>query len=284
MKKLVIVALSAVLALMAVEPANAQAAPTIAIIDSAVDSSKVKNIVHEVCFTTNASCLNKTNYQDGKGSAGVLRWTSSLDHGNRVAQAALFANPNVKIVFIRIANEEAKMDRLDSISRQQAMNWIALNAKTFGITAVSISASLGVNTQASCQVYGLTTSDIKNKAKQSSLYSQFKSSVDTLSANGVLVFAAAGNNGVSGLGFPACIDTVVSVGATRLSGTAFASYSNRGPNLKAVARGDAPELGSGTSIATPIAAVFTVTNINGRSLSQFMQTLPNKIGYPQFNN
>lgn len=284
MKKLVIVALSAVLAVMAIEPAHAQAAPTIAIIDSAVDSSKIKNIVYEVCFTQEKTCLNKSNTQEGQGSASVTKWTSSLDHGNQVAQAAVLANPNIKIVFIRIADERLTGNHLYDASRQQALQWILLNAEKFGISSVSISASLGLHTPSSCLSYPG--------------YSTVRSVTQSLLSKNVIVFAATGNNGdKSRIGFPACIDNVVAVGATRPNGT-WATYSNTGTGLSGtgvnvVARGDAQVVmfgkpgintATGTSIATPVVATLTATNITGKTFDQLVATLPNKIGYPHFGN
>jgi hypothetical protein len=285
MKKLLIVGLSAVLALMAIEPAHAQKVPTIAIIDTAVDSSKVKNVIHEVCFTQENTCLNKTNSQEGKGSAGVLKWTLGLDHGNQVAQAAATVNPNIKIVFIRIADERLTSNHSYGTSRQKAMDWIVLNADKFGINAVSISTSLGRQTPSTCLTY--------------EGYSAMRSSTKSLFEKNIPVFAATGNDGdKTRIGFPACIDNVIAVGATRLNGTAWASYSNigtglNGTGINAVARGDAsvnvfnkPGLNTvtGTSIATPIAASFTATNILGKTFDNFVATLPNKISYPQFGN
>lgn len=293
MKKLLIVGLSAVLALMAIEPAHAQTVPTIAIIDTAVDSSKVKNVIHEVCFTQENTCLNKTNSQEGKGAAGVLKWTLGLDHGNQVAQAAATVNPNIKIVFIRIADERLGSNHSYGSSRQKAMDWIVTNAKDFGINAVSISAALGLQTPESCLKY--------------EGYSAMRSSTQSLLEKNIPVFAATGNatfgklGDKARIGFPACIDNVVAVGATRLNGTAWASYAHIGPGspsipgsgINAAARGDAsvnvfnkPGLNTvtGTSIATPIAASFTATNMLGKTFNEFALTLPSKIGYPQFGN
>jgi hypothetical protein len=284
MKKLVIVSLSAVLAVMALEPAHAENVPTIAIIDSAVDSSKIKNVVYEACFTQENTCLNKTNAQEGPGSAGVSKWTLSLDHGNQVAQAAVAVNPNIKIVFIRIADEKLKGNHLYGTSRQKAMDWIVANSDKFGISAVSISASLGLQTPSSCLAY--------------EGYSKMRSSTQSLLEKNINVFAATGNDGNKNtVGFPACIDNVIAVGATRPDGT-WAKYSNTGTGLNGtgvnvVARGDAqvvmfgkPGLNTatGTSIATPVVATLTATNIASKTFNQLIATLPNKIGYPHFGN
>jgi hypothetical protein len=286
MKKLVIVALSAVLALVATEPAQAESTPTIAIIDTAVDSSKIKNVIYEACFTQESSCLNKTKTQEGIGSANVLKWTSRLDHGNQVAQAAVAVNPNIKIVFIRIADERPEAskrpDHSYDQSRQEALQWILLNAEKFNIRTVSISASLGLQTPSTCLSYPG--------------YSEVRSVTQSLLLKNVVVFAATGNNGdKSRIGFPACIDNVVAVGATKPNGT-WATYSNTGTGLSGtgvnvVARGDAqvvmfgkPGLNTatGTSIATPVVATLTATNITGKTFEQLVATLPNKIGYPHF--
>ena len=51
MKKLIIIALSAVLAVMAIEPAHAEDQKVLAIIDTAIDSNKIPSVIYEACFT-----------------------------------------------------------------------------------------------------------------------------------------------------------------------------------------------------------------------------------------
>ena len=299
MKKIAVGLLVAILAVLSVEPVNAADNNTLVIIDTAVDATKIPNIIYEVCFTQEKTCSNKTNEQEGKDSAAVSKWSLgfntklSVDHGNQVAQAAVIANPNIKIIFIRIADERPTNIHWYSESRQKAIEWVVKNTSKFGIKAVSMSQS---------------TKD----ASSTTLYTQitcpndvaFKSSLQSLLSQKVLVFAASGNDGKPGLGFPSCIPGVIAVGALKPSKTAkipytatsfteFASYSNYGQGLGAVARGDSnvimygktgSNVVTGTSIATPIAASIVVGKIGSQTWDNFKLSLSKVLNYPYVAN
>jgi hypothetical protein len=281
MKKVLLALLSIGIAFTAIQPAQAQEQKVIAIIDTAIDSSKFNNIVHEVCFTTalkdnSGTCPNGQTFQEGPGAASVSNWKlRGIDHGHNVAKAATNANPNVKIVFIRYNDQLATRGHGDMNSMAKALDWISNNATRLNIGGVSISQASGNYIPSTCSkhtAFGLT-----------------KNSVDSLSSQNVDVFAATGNGGrTDTVGFPACVGGVIGVGAVRPSLTLLASYTNSGPGLDMVARGDTviqSYLGrnitvTGTSIATPIAAVLSVSRgINGQTQS-FISSLTKVLGYP----
>lgn len=285
MKKLIGILVVA-LGISFVQPAQAVETKTIAIIDTAVDSNKLNNIVYEACFTFNNTCQNKTGFQEGKGSAMINDWTiKGADHGYNMAQVATQADPSIKIVFIRIADEKVydafSIIRNDGTSLDKAIDWVSKNATRFNISAVSISQSRSNFTAGTCPT------DVT-----------FSSSVVSLNTQKVPVFVATGNDSKKNqVGFPACVPGVIGVGALKpTSGvkpypasvyTALASYTNVGPGLDLVAKGDADVKAyggwditiTGTSVATPIAAVLSVNKNKSKTFDEFLLTLSKSAGY-----
>lgn len=269
-----------------VQSANAVEPKTIAIIDTAVDSNKIANVVYEVCFTFNKTCQNKTGFQEGKGSAMVNDWTiNGADHGFNMAQVAVQADPTIKIVFIRIADEKVydtfSLIRNDGTSLDRAIDWVSKNASRFNISAVSISQSRSNFTAGTCPTDNI-----------------FSSSVLSLNLSKVPVFVATGNDSKKNqVGFPACVPGVIGVGALKPTTgvkpypasayTALASYTNVGPGLDLVAKGDADVKAyggwnitiTGTSVAAPIAAVLSTSKNNSKTFDEFLATLPKSAGY-----
>ncbi len=284
MKK-VALTIAVLLGFAVIQPAYAEPTQTIAIIDTAIDASKNKNVVYEVCFTLK-SCPNGTNFQEGPGSAMVKDWTiKGVDHGFNVSQAAALANPNIDIVFIRISDVNVYKTfsaiHNDGSSLDRAIDWVSKNATRLNIKAVSISQSRSNFAAGTCP------SNVG-----------FETAVGSLLKQNIATFVATGNDSKKNqIGFPACVNGVISVGALRpTSGkkpypstayTAFASYSNIGPGLDVVARGDADIKSyggwditiTGTSVATPIAAAIAVKN-NITTWDSFILSLPKSAGYP----
>lgn len=243
----------ALIGLLTLNRANAA---TIAIVDTSINSKYVKNVVHEVCFTSNNSCPNNLSFMDGVGSANVPSAAYKIDsvlHGTEVAQTAIQANPNIKIVFIRIGNWYGTSMLQDGNSLDAAMNWLAQNAKQYGIQTVSISQERE-NFTGACPVDNVFTNDVQ-----------------LLKSTNVLVFAGSGNSGKANfVGFPACSPDVISVGASSAQGTPY-YFSNLGTGVKLMSLGrttvpvqtdsgtvQTPVMG--TSIATPWAATLWATN------------------------
>lgn len=283
MKKLVIVALSAVLALMAIKPAQAQDQKVLAIIDTAIDSKKVPAVVYEACFTVNRSCPNGLAFMEGTGSARSMVWPSSITndtyHGHNMTQAALAINPNIKIVFVRIADITAQGNSGNQPqSLSLAIDWVSKNASKYSIDAVSISQSgTSSNNLIACSKDIVTIN-----------------AVASLNAQNIPTFAATGNNGSKTIvGFPSCVNGVVGVGAlAALTKTPtvynnFAANTNRGPGLDLVAPGDVSivryngsvSATSATSGATVISASSYLKS-SSTTFSDFVLKLVNVLGYP----
>jgi hypothetical protein len=289
MKKIVVLAV-AILGLFVVQPVQATETSTIAIIDTAIDSSKNTNVVYEVCFTLK-TCPNGTSFQEGKGSAMVSDWkVKGVEHGFNVSQAAVLANPSVKIVFIRISdiNVYSKFSAMhnDGRSLALAIDWVSKNSAKFNIKAVSISQSRSNFAAGTCPKDSV-----------------FESAVSNLNLQNVATFVATGNDSKKNMiGFPSCVPGVIAVGALRpTSGTKpfpassytdFATYTNVGPGLDVVAKGDADikSLGgwnitiTGTSVATPIAASLAVARNSSLTWDAFIAGLPKSANYPYISN
>ena len=283
MKKLIIVALSAVLALMAIEPAHAEDQKVLAIIDTAVDSTKITSVIYEACFTVNRSCPNGSGFMEGIGSANSKVWPASINnatyHGYNMTQAALAVNPDIKIVFVRIADITAQGNSGNQPqSLALAIDWVSKNASKYSIDAVSISQSgTSKNNLLAC------TSDVDTI-----------NAIASLNAQNIPTFAATGNNKSKTIvGFPSCVDGVVGVGAlaafpkTPTVYNNFAATTNRGPGLDLVAPGDisivryngSVSATDSTSGATVIAASSYLKS-NSVTLSDFISKLVNVLGYP----
>ena len=275
MKKLIIVALSAVLAVMAIEPAHAEDQKVLAIIDTAVDSQKIPSVIYEACFTVNRSCPNKSSFMEGTGSANSTVWPTAINnttyHGSNMAQAAILINPNIKIVFIRIADITAAGNSSNQPqSLSLAIDWVSKNASKYSIDAVSISQS------------GTSTNNLLACSKDLTTIN----AVASLNAQNIPTFAATGNNGSKTIvGFPSCVNGVIGVGAlaafpkTPTVYQNFDSTTNRGIGLDIVAPGDVAPRVSQTSGATVFSASSYIKS-NSITFSDFALKLVKVLGYP----
>ena len=73
MKKVLLALLSITIAFTAMQPSQAEDQKVLAIIDSAIDSTKFNSIIHEVCFTTAKSmaCPNGELFMEGPKAAAA---------------------------------------------------------------------------------------------------------------------------------------------------------------------------------------------------------------------
>ena len=288
MKKALLALLSAVLVITAIQPAQAEDQKVLAIIDTAIDSSKFPSVIYEACFTSNYSCPNKLNSMEGPGSANAVIWNKNIlndiYHGHNMTAGALSVSPNIKIVFVRVYNVTPagnSSSAPDGSTIRLAIEWVNKNASKYSIDAVSISQS-GINTKTKSWHSGCTDSVVLNEVSQ-------------LTGKNIPVFAATGNNSLTNIvGFPACVQGVVGVGAlaafprTPSIYENFAGVTNRGPGLDLVAPGDVsitrydgtPSVTSSTSGAAVIAASAYVSRSNNSSFSEYAKTLAKVLNLP----
>jgi len=279
MKKATLAALLTGLMVVSVNPAHAEEPKTIAIIDTAIDSSRMTNVVYEACFTLNKTCKNGASFDEGKGSASINDWKiKGALHGFSMAQAALQADPNIKIVFVRISDEKVydtfSIIRNDGGSLARATEWVSNNAARLNISAVSISQSRSNFAVGTCPSDAL-----------------FESSVKKLKLTNVPTFVATGNDSKKNqIGFPACVPGVYSVASmdskknvvkssninatTSLLAPSCFSNTDNGACVEVKDYFGVSRAISGTSAATVLAATFSVNQNKSGSIDTFLQSLP----------
>jgi len=263
--------ISALLAIATLIPASAQAAslqnktvayPTIAILDTALDTSLPifkDRIVFEACVTQWSSCPNGLSEMEGTNSsvlpANVMS-NNGFEHGTQMASIAVATNPNVKIVFVRVIGASTQGLRQSSGEETvyKALDWVIRNKEKFNIQAVSM--SLGHT--------GARSSGADYCPKTPITESKIKSLIDS----NVPVFFPVGNNrDYQRIDWPACIPSSIAVGATMPAET-IAIYSNYDPlltdffaqgTLKATTVGGSVINVAGTSASTVIAATSWAT-------------------------
>ena len=287
MKKAILAVLSATLVLSVISPAQAEDQKVLAVIDTAINSDLLPAVTYEACFAVSKStgCPNGQTFMEGKGaakSAFPASINSNTYHGDSMVKAALTVNPNLKVVFVRVADvTTAGNNVIYPASLIAAIDWVSKNAQKYSIDAVSISLS-GVN----------STLDIANAATKvislspSCTNKVVIDSVASLNVQNIPTFAATGNNGSKTLvGFPACIPGVIGVGAlsnqvdgdTKIGETA----TNRGIGLDVVANGaiditkynGSPTTLSGSSGANVIAASTYIAKGKQQTADQYVTGL-----------
>lgn len=281
----------AVLGLALVQPAQASEKQTIAIIDTAIDSSKFSNIIHEVCFTIRTCPNGQTlkdakgsySYSEGKGTAAIQDFSiKGADHGFNMTSVATHVNPNIQIVFIRISDEKVydtfSMIRNDGGSLARALAWVNNNSSKFNIRAVSISQSRSNFAVGTCPIDPL-----------------FESSVASLKSRNVATFVATGNDSKKNhIGFPSCVPGVYSVTGAIADGT-IVPMSNVNDKTTIVSRvcidfvktaclkipnqNGVMTAMSGTSVAAVVATSLSVGKNAGGNWDTFISSLPKTGNY-----
>ena len=217
MKKLITMALAATLIAMTSMPAEANlkpktVTPTLAILDTALDTSipSIKSrIVAEVCILDWPSCPNGKTFMEGAGSSVLplnMLSTSAFNHGTQMVSAALNANPNLNIVFVRIVgNTRAGAQQTYGINTLvNALTWVNNNKSKYNIVAVASSNATNA------PVIKMKTADYCSPTKLDSV-------ISTLNNSAIPVFFPSGNSGTNAsmkdkIEWPACIKQSIAVG------------------------------------------------------------------------
>ena len=119
--------------------------PTLAILDTALDTSIQSissRVVGEVCILDWASCPNGKSFMEGPGSSVLpmkFLATNNFNHGTQMASAAIAANPNINIVFIRIVGNTTKggQQTYGLNTLVNALTWVNNNKAKYNIVAVA---------------------------------------------------------------------------------------------------------------------------------------------------
>lgn len=210
---------------------SANAKPSIAIIDTAIDSTASHlsgKIVHEVCVMETNRCPNGKAFMEGPGSATLpvtQVYKGGFNHGTIMASIAVQSNPEVGIVFIRIVpmansgNTGVYTDRAVDL----ALDWVIANKTKFNIVAVS--ASVGRN-------------NFKSLTNYCPINQTLQQDIITLQNLGTAVVFAAGNKyDYNRVDYPACIPQAVAIGSVEKS-ERIALHSNGGPDIDFYVLGD----------------------------------------------
>ena len=255
MKK-VAVGIVAVLSLVLLQPVSAQPNKSIVIIDTAIDSSipqlKAK-LVQEVCILGSMVCPNGQKFQEGPGAAtlpSAQALNGGFEHGTIMALIANKVNPDVDIIFVRIAGmtKRGTMDTYSITEVEKALTWVVNNKQKYNI--VSVSASQGNHS-------GLRTGT--NYCPIRATHAQLIGNIDKLSSLGVATIFSAGNNrDYSRIDFPACIPQAVAVGGAT-EDDAMAPYSNVAPEVDFYSLG-AFDTQAGRSVGTSAATAAFSAN------------------------
>ncbi len=220
------------------------AGAVVAILDTGFDIShpELGATAFEACFS-NASCPDGTNRQIGPGSAAPL---DGHVHGTHVAGIAVgtrgmapAAELGAVMVFSR-AGGGVSASFGDIIAGAEHV--LDMKAAGHNIVALNMSLGTGPRTGENCDNAIPSVTAIMN----------------LLAASGIVPVAASGNSGSpSGAGIPACISSVVSVGAVNNS-DAVAGFSNgkvdvwaQGQSVSSAVPGGGRASLSGTSMSTP---------------------------------
>ena len=205
-------------------------APSVAIIDSGVNTALFPNIATKVCILEWSMCPNGKPQMEGAGAAntGVVTNTT-LTHGTEVASVITKVNPSIKIIPIRIVGVTDKGNPYIYSNKavKLGLDWVIANRAKYNIQAVNVSQG---KIFPGCSLPDGTQAD-----------------VDALKAANVAVIAATGNDSNrTAVMSIACAPGVIAIGAT-----------------------DNPDPGSSGKSYDPIAKPYIARYSNGNAATDF---------------
>jgi hypothetical protein len=242
---------------------NTGTGTVVAVIDSGLDTDHdnlVDDLLAEACFADDdgaidgvGRCPNGSDRQFGPGAA-----EDDAGHGSHVTgivtsngtQGGVGVAPDAGIVAIRFTYGPTFAGVFSFYSELvAALDYIIANPD-LGVQVINM--SVGTNALWAGDCDGTTAFNMAGAA-----------AINTLRANGVTAFAAAGNNGSSTqMSSPGCLSNVISVGASDNSDVA-AGFTNSnastdifapGVNVNSSVLANSMGIASGTSMASPHAA------------------------------
>ncbi|KPK24587.1 MAG: hypothetical protein AMJ61_13550 [Desulfobacterales bacterium SG8_35_2] len=174
---------------------------TVAVIDSGIDTDHPDlqdDLVWEECFLSGSGCpVGGGTRASGSGSA-----EDGLGHGTHVSGIITSGHatykgiaPETKIVALKVLDNTGSGWSSDTMA---AIDWIVSNKDMYGISVVNMSLGSQAGFPGICD----------------SLYSAYATTADAAKAAGIVLFASSGNEANdNGMGVPACLSSVISVGA-----------------------------------------------------------------------
>lgn len=261
---------------IAVEAKANQQPSTVAILDTALDTSLPifkDKIAYEVCILEWASCPNGQKFMEGSGSAVLpsdIISKNGFDHGTQMASVAIATNPNIKIVFVRIIGNNVSGSRQPTgeAGVALALKWVLDNKSRFNIQSVAMS-------QANHAI-------LTNLTDYCPATPTLRGVISSLVSSGTPVFFAAGNmRDLSRLSWPACINDSISIGMADQY-EQIDNYSNFDKdrldfyalgNMQVAFPGGSVKNSTGSSISTQVAAATWAGIKNSNPSLTYQQVL-----------
>lgn len=267
MKKILVGLVAAVFTVAGVAPTQAAEFKTVAIIDSGFNAELFgDSVIEEVCIVAaSIGCNNRSGLDVGPGAASSpvqLRSFQMNDwnHGNQMAEVAIAANPDVKVLLIRNSKIFGKRMYLGTENDfAAALEWVDDNASTYNVVAVSFSrgshsyASSGSTTRLKSLIRLYTSMHDRlvrlNRSQSLINYyankiAGFQAQLDaagpvpckynqatedaivSLKTNNIATFIATGNDGDKvNIDTPACIEDAISVATLAKYGNDDGTYN-----------------------------------------------------------
>jgi len=270
--RLVTLALTAAICIN--QPAFAEPVPTMAIIDTALDTSipEIKNnLVYEVCILDWNSCPNGSSFMEGTGASTMPKALINLNgfgHGTQMTSTAIRTYPKLQFVFIRIIANSSSGARLSTSEETivRALDWVYKNKDRFNFVSIGLAQS---------------HHQLRSTKQYCPLSTRSSEAIRRLLNVGIPLFVASGNNNDKDrVSWPACIPEAMAVSA--ITNQTISRYSNFDPQLSdfaAIGEMKVMNVGrnitsaSGTSIATHVmAALWTQVRVEFPGFT-FQETL-----------
>ena len=264
--------LSPTAAIAAVKSSTIQT-PTIAILDTAIDTSIPEfqgRIAYEVCVLEWSSCPNGQKFMEGPGSASLpshIITRNGFDHGTQMVSAFLKNNKTANVVFVRIIGNSPQGSRqiANETTFINALDWVLNNKERFNIQAVSMSQSHH-NLMRGVEYCPVTTTT-QTKIKQ------------LMSAQIPAFFPAGNLRDYKRVSWPACISESIAVSAST-DYDEIPIWSNLDPLrtdfhalgvMTLTSAGNKATNAIGTSISTQVAAAHWLTIKNAKPTLSYQE-------------
>jgi len=227
---------------------------TVAVLDTGFDSHHpdlAGALAGEQCFCSGGGgcCPDGSATQSGTGAAEDDHYHGTHVSGIITSDGVVASRgvaPGAKIVAVKVLDKNDEFCCTSDIVA--GLDWIIDNRPD--VTVVNMSLCTFATYAGDCDTANASTMALA-------------SAIDTLTANGVSVFAASCNDGLpDAMGAPACVAQAISVGAVTKTDV-VAAFSNSGPTLDLLApgvgivsdvTGGGVQALTGTSMASPHAA------------------------------
>jgi Subtilase family len=121
--------------------------PTLAILDTALDTSipQIKEkLVGEVCILDWNSCPNGQAFMEGEGASVLpmnILSNNNFNHGTQMVSVAINNNPNMNILFVRIIGHttDGRRQMTKATLVPRVLEWLYANKEKYNIKAISMS-------------------------------------------------------------------------------------------------------------------------------------------------